>query len=200
MQSSQDTEITLGTAKLLGLFFALVAICAIFFALGYSLGRKSEGGVMSAAIPAPSSGAAKTVGANNPPNAQMDFYKAVQQKDASPQLTPPPESATPGSGTAAAPSGTGQAAGTEKNDGGTSGASAVLPGPGYFVQVAAVTKQDDADALVSALKNKEYPAFVAANSSDKLFRVQVGPFGDIKDAEIMRARLVNDGYNPILKK
>src|SRR5579872_2295647 len=121
MQSSQDTEITLGTAKLLGLFFALVAICAIFFALGYSLGRKSEGGVTSAAIPAPSSGAAKPAGANNPPNAQMDFYKAVQQKDASPQLTPPPpESATPGSGTAAAPSGTGQAAGTEKNDGSAS--------------------------------------------------------------------------------
>jgi hypothetical protein len=30
--------------------------------------------------------------------------------------------------------------------------------------------------------------------------VQVGPFGDIKDAEAMRSRLINDGYNPILKK
>jgi cell division protein FtsN len=30
--------------------------------------------------------------------------------------------------------------------------------------------------------------------------VQVGPYGDIKDAEGTRAKLVGDGYNPILKK
>jgi hypothetical protein len=78
---------------------------------------------------------------------------------------------------------------------------AAIPGTGYFVQVAAVTKQDDADALVDALKKKQYPAFVASNAAtDKLFRVQVGPFGDIKEAEAMRSRLINDGYNPILKK
>ena len=69
------------------------------------------------------------------------------------------------------------------------------------MQVAAVTKPEDAGALVDALKKKTYPAFVAANSaSDKLFRVQVGPFSDVKDAEAMRTRLINDGYNPILKK
>lgn len=77
---------------------------------------------------------------------------------------------------------------------------APIPGGGYFVQVAAVTKQEDADALVDALKKKQYPAFANSSSSDKLFRVQLGPFGDIKEAEGMRTRLVNDGYNPILKK
>jgi len=69
------------------------------------------------------------------------------------------------------------------------------------VQVAAVSKQEDADSLVDALKKKEYPAFVAAQStSDKLFRVQIGPFQDIKDAEAMRTRLIGDGYSPIVKK
>lgn len=78
---------------------------------------------------------------------------------------------------------------------------APVPATGYFVQVAAVSKQDDADSLVDALKTKLYPAFVASNSTvDKLFRVQVGPFGDIKEAETMRSRLISDGYNPILKK
>ncbi len=78
---------------------------------------------------------------------------------------------------------------------------AAIPTSAYFVQVAAVSKQDDAEALVDALKKKQYPAFVATNiSTDKLFRVQVGPFGDIKDAEGMRSRLINDGYSPILKK
>ena len=37
----QDTEIVLGTGKLLGIFFVLVAICGTFFGLGYTLGRSS---------------------------------------------------------------------------------------------------------------------------------------------------------------
>jgi len=77
---------------------------------------------------------------------------------------------------------------------------APIPSGGYFVQVAAVTKQDDAEALVEALKKKQYPAFTNSSSPDKLFRVQLGPFGDIKEAEGIRTRLINDGYNPILKK
>ena len=69
------------------------------------------------------------------------------------------------------------------------------------MQVAAVSRQEDADALVEALKKKQYPAFTANNPSvDKFYRVQVGPYADIKDAEAMRARLISDGYNPIVKK
>ena len=69
------------------------------------------------------------------------------------------------------------------------------------MQVAAVTRQEDADALVEALKKKQYPAFTANNTSaDKFYRVQVGPYADFKDADAMRARLISDGYNPIVKK
>jgi cell division septation protein DedD len=74
------------------------------------------------------------------------------------------------------------------------------PISGYWVQVAAVSKQEDAEALVDALKRKQYPAFGAKVTGDTLFHVQVGPFTDIKEAEAMRAKLVSDGYNPILKK
>ena len=64
-----------------------------------------------------------------------------------------------------------------------------------------MSKQEDADSLVDALKKKEYPAFVAAPvATDKLLRVQLGPFADVKEAEAMRARLIADGYSPILKK
>src|SRR5271155_3277082 len=48
MASSEDTEITLGTGKLLVLFFVLVAICAGSFSLGYKLGSKSEPAVSTA--------------------------------------------------------------------------------------------------------------------------------------------------------
>jgi cell division septation protein DedD len=212
MASSQDTEITLGTAKLLSLFFGLVIVCAVFFALGYTLGRKSDPGMASAASAVPlqtaSNGAKPAGSATTPSTPAMTFYKAVEQKDAHPQVTPASSEAAPTSTAATGPTSGGQAALSGASSPGTQAQSAnppdpmaAIPATGYFVQVAAVTKQDDADALVDALKKKQYPAFVASNSvADKLFRVQVGPFADIKEAETMRSRLINDGYNPILKK
>lgn len=198
MASSQDTEITLGTGKLLVLFFGLVAICASFFAVGYSLGRKSEPGIttaIAAPSPQPASQKAKTA-ANGTSQTPMTFYKAVEQKDANPDLTPPSE---PKTDTNASPANASSQAQTPATN--TSDPMTTLPSAGYLVQVAAVSKQEDAEALVDALKKKQYPAFVAATSTaDKLFHVQVGPFADIKDAEAMRARLISDGYNPILKK
>src|SRR6201987_3048337 len=102
MASSQDTEITLGTGKLLVLFFGLVGIWALFFALGYSLGRKAEpaGTAASAATPQVSSNASKASGAASA-NPQMTFYKSVEGKNANPELTPPAESKTDTAGAAA---------------------------------------------------------------------------------------------------
>lgn len=196
MASSQDTEITLGTGKLLVLFFGLVGICALFFALGYSLGRKAEPATTaaSAATPQVSSNTSKASGAAS--NPQMTFYKSVEGKDANPQLTPPADTKTDTSGAAVANGGSAAAPASSGVDPATA-----MPTSGYFVQVAAVSKQEDADALVDALKKKEYPAFVAsAAANDKLFHVQLGPFSDVKDAEATRTKLVADGYSPILKK
>src|SRR5258708_39038323 len=41
MSTNEDTEITLGTGKMLGLFFGLVILCAVFFGMGYTMGRNS---------------------------------------------------------------------------------------------------------------------------------------------------------------
>jgi len=200
MASSEDTEITLGTGKLLVLFFGLVAICAVFFAFGYSLGRKSEPMIATSNTPATPPVSANTTKASSgsaaPP---MTFYKAVEQKEATPELTLPTDTKTDGAtaptnaATPATPTQQPQSTAVDPNT--------TLPATGYFVQIAAVTKQEDAQALVDALKKKEYPAFVAAqSSSDKLFHVQLGPFAELKDAEVMRARLTGDGYNPMVKK
>jgi DedD protein len=197
MSSSQDTEITLGTGKLLVLFFGLVAVCALSFALGYSLGRRSEPAITTAnaaASPQTTPGASKPAG--NTSTSPMTFYKAVEQKNANAQLTPPPSDAKSDGAPSAA---------TSADQGSTPPASSpeltTPPTSAYFVQVAAVSKQGDSESLVDALKNKQYPAFVASTApADKLFHVQVGPFSDAKDAEAMRARLISDGYNPIVKK
>ena len=194
MASSQDTEITLGTGKLLVLFFGLVGLCALFFALGYSLGRKSEPAITtaSAATTPQTVPGTNKASSGSSTAAPMTFYKSVEQKDASPELTPPADAKTEGP---AVPT---QA---QTTPAGGPDPTTTLPTGGYFVQVAAVSKQEDANSLVEALKKKEYPAFVAASiSTDKLFRVQLGPYSDIKEAEGMRARLIADGYSPILKK
>src|SRR5215470_15426930 len=196
--SSQDTEITLGTGKMLALFFGLVALCGLFFGLGFSLGRGSvyqlmqpEQGQAATANPAVRPTAMKSTSAPIQPADGMTFYKAVQQKDSTSAAgTDAPKDATP------------------KDAPDTSADKATPPDPmtasaasAYFVQVAAVSKQDDAQALVDALKKKQYSAFSSnASPTDKFFHVQVGPFGDLKDAEATRAKLIGDGYNPILKK
>src|ERR1700704_4659274 len=199
--SSQDTEITLGTTKLLVLFFGLVAICALFFALGYSLGRKAEPGITTAsaaASPQVTPGGTKPAGAASAP--PMTFYKAVEQKDANGELTPAandPKSVSKADAQANAPAATDQSASAAAN---APDPTTTLPTAGYSVQVAAVSKQEDAESLVDALKKKQYPASANTSSTDKFFHIQVGPFSDIKEAEAMRARLIGDGYNPILKK
>lgn len=193
MARSQDVEIDLGTGRLLGLFLGLVVICALFFALGFSLGKNSAPQPAVAEIVPTANNAPRPKAASATPPAQpaapagsdeLTFYKRVGQKDANPQLAPETPPAAPAE---QPPS---KAAPEMPRSSGT-----------YTVQVAAVTKQEDAQALVGALKKKNYPVFVNNTTpGDKLFHVQVGPFADLTQAEDMRTRLAGDGYNPIVKK
>ena len=207
--ADQDTEITLGTGRLLGLFFALVALCGVFFGVGFTLGRNAAGSQTAATMimPAPTASApavkpsaARTADAKadcTDPNGcaapagtdELSFYKAVEQKDPNAQLQP----AAP----AAAPATDAQPAAAQSPAPELANAATAT---GYMVQVAAVTKEEDADALVGALRKKQYPVFVATLPSDKLYHVQVGPFVDVKEADAMKQKLVSDGYNPIVKR
>jgi DedD protein len=196
--ASQDTEITLGTGKMLAIFFTLVAICAVFFGLGFTLGKNSNRPTLAAdtggntLAPGQRPAASKSGSAPAPESRDgMTFYKSVGQKDPDTHLASAPAAAAPAPQLAVA---------TEKPQMSAPDPTAALSANGYFVQVAAVSKQDDALALVDALKKKQYTAFAANPPGDKLYHVQVGPFSDIKDAEITRGRLIGDGYNPILKK
>jgi DedD protein len=187
MAASDDTEITLGTGKMLAIFFGLVALCAVFFGMGFSLGRNSVKAV-SIPDPPPATGGVRP-SAVKPPNAapsDLSFYKTVGQKQTDSQLRS--KSATDISEAAS------------DNNASHPDPATAPPLNGYYVQVAAVSKQEDAQALVEALKKKQYSAFAITIATDKLFHVQVGPFAEIKDAEGTRAKLVSDGYNPILKK
>jgi cell division septation protein DedD len=65
-------------------------------------------------------------------------------------------------------------------------------GPGFAVQVAAYRDRRDADILAKQLAAKGYPAFVmdpVKGTSTALFRVRVGKYKTLKDAEAVEARL-----------
>src|SRR5579859_5598212 len=62
----RDTEITLSTGKLLGIFFALAVICGVFFTMGYLLGKStSAGGRTEIVATVPSGSAAGKPNAGN---------------------------------------------------------------------------------------------------------------------------------------
>ena len=202
--AQQNTEITLGTGRMLALFFAFVLVCAFFFAIGFSLGRRTTiagaGSLLSAPTGAPATIVRPSAAKNGAPqptpqSGDFSFYKAVGEKNADAALTPPDSKTPPATSTAAT------STGETPPKAATDAATAAPASGGYYVQVAAVTRQEDAESLVAALKKKQYPAFTANNPSvDKFYRIQVGPYGNLKDAEAMRARLISDGYNPIVKK
>jgi cell division septation protein DedD len=69
----------------------------------------------------------------------------------------------------------------------------------FVVQVAAVSHEEDAQLLVSALRAKGYPVSAHADTGDKFFHIQVGPYTNMKDATAAKQKLVADGYQPIIK-
>lgn len=199
----QDKEITLSTGKLLGMFFALAIICGVFFTMGYLLGKSTTAGghtEIVGSVPTGGSSASKPSAANKTPETitqtcppgSPDCAPATASNDAgssSSGKNPDQQSASqPASGSKTPDQSA--AAGTEVKTG---------AGGSFMVQVAAVSKQEDADILRAALQKKQYPAFISSSTGDPLFHVQVGPYSDKKDADAMRARLANDGYNAIVK-
>ena len=186
LDDPRDTEITLGTGKLLGIFFALTILCAVFFTMGYLLGKSTANGrhtEIAGATPTGGSSAGKPSAVNKAPEtpaAAPSPDVAAQQSSASnsASASPPATQASPA------------AAVTEIKS---------SPGGSFTVQVAAVSKQEDADILATALRKKQYPVFIASSVGDALFHVQVGPFSNQQDAETMKNRLSADGYNAIVK-
>lgn len=217
----QDWDITLDTGKVLGLLFLVVVISVGLFAFGYSFGRNTASAAAKRAL------AAQPV-ALNPvavkPDAVADLKSDCSRNPeagipAPATGTPAPADGGPAPATgtpapaAGAPAPAARARGAPDSSPPVSAPAATTarktvasetprPTPlagSYVVQVAAVGKQQEAEALVAALRQRQYQVFIARQDSDKLFHVQVGPFGDRKDAAAIRTRLIADGYAAIVK-
>jgi cell division septation protein DedD len=193
-----DTEIALGTRSLLAIFFGLVLICAIFFGLGYSVGRGS--GTRAAAQPAPET-------ETNTPDSRLPKPSPEQltpvetppattepndapASDGAPASQPSAETRAPAS--APAPTAPASSPTPSKTPAAATAAS-------FMVQVAAVRVPQDAEILVDALKKRGYTAAVRNEPQDQLLHIQLGPFASRAEALAMRTKLLGDGYNAVVK-
>jgi DedD protein len=221
-------EITLSTATLLGIFFGLVLVCGVFFGFGYSLGRGTEQGAQAASLRTGSAGSASesddsSTAANPtpaPPPAQsqdqsapkadipvvVKHAKAADADDASADDQTPAPPKRVSQALVAAESAAQPKPSARITLPVTAAAAPVLspvPAPANgqpMVQIAAVARREDADVLVSALRQRGYGVVVRNEPQDKLLHVQVGPFADRTQATAMKQKLLSDGYNAIIKQ
>ena len=204
-EERKPSEITLSTASLLGIFFGLVLVCGVFFGFGYSMGR-GTGHATQAALPANAPEPDPTTTAQNtpPPPPQREEPPVVVK---APTKAPAPSAETADVEDAPAPptpraqakkpSAVEQAAlQSQATIAPTTDAAPGKP----MVQIAAVARREDADVLVSALRQRGYGVVIRNEPQDKLLHVQVGPFADRVQATAIKQKLLSDGYNAIIKQ
>ncbi|MGD0891680.1 MAG: SPOR domain-containing protein [Terracidiphilus sp.] len=208
----RDTELTLSSMTLLGIFFGLVLLCGLCFGLGYSMGHRGAAGPTVALQPEAnaqttlqSDGSHPKPSASEAPPAQpvpTDTTSSTDGTDAGPI---PPTGGQPAqnvSGSSATPTQPQvrpalPAAANPAQPGTTIPA---VPGAGtLMVQVAAVSNQEDADVLTGALRKRGYPVSERRDAGDGMVHVRIGPFTTRDDANKWRLKLLNDGYNAIVQ-
>ena len=211
----------LSAPHLILVFLAGVAVCAVFFSLGFLVGYNERSARM-----APVTERVATP-ATIPPTVNAPLETApVQSGAATPSATsvppplapaktgahaPPPNEqqpvAVPGS---ASPVTAPQHPRAEAEKQHEPSAAATPPtgagqvGVGYTVQIVASSSKQDAEALVKILEGRGYPVFLVtpeyAHANDTLYRVQAGPFTSRDDAEKVRAKLTKEGFKPFIKR
>jgi len=191
-----ERELTLSTASIAFIFFAIVLLCGVCFGFGYSLGHRrppTPALAPAADTPPPAPAAVETFNnfkppAGSPANAPPTRPTPAATPLSAPNKPVPQPSPQPAPIVRVPPAEHTQPA-------------PPAPSPGSFVvQVAAISsaRPDDADLLANGLRARGY-AVTTHPEADHLIHVQVGPFTTRKDAEAMAHRLQADGYQPYIK-
>lgn len=200
----------------IGLFLAVILLSGLFFTLGYVMGlHQSE--ASADALPAKpelrtpskpevaSKRASKTPPAeppsetSAPASSDWEFYHAGEKGKTDDRLKPDTSATSPQLQQTApvlvkSPS---ASRGPSNN---ASKASAATPANGYSLQVAAMSKEVDALDLAKVLQKKRFPAYVLSPHGDKYYRVQVGPYADMKATDVARKGLEDAGFKAFVKR
>ena len=205
-------------------FVGAVCVCAVFFALGFVVGRAQAfetalkdqedpkgappvpGSTLAAAgkeeSPVVTESARKVDGAtHDQPRADyrkdLDFYSAVKEQKADQNFhpeSPKPNKTVPSAKKSKADSDSQVEPTAARNGGSRAGV--------VSLQVAALKSSAEADRLAKTLRSKGYPVFIvnpAKDDASKLIRVQIGPYTSEAEATKVKARLGTEGYTAISK-
>lgn len=221
-ESERDTELTLSTGMLLVIGCGLILLCGICFGLGYSVGHRSSAEPPATVSPSSTSTiSAQTVGSTSKPMAAGQA--PVQPRNQTAVNVPVESGGDEAHATAVAPVAANESSTSAQPQvkpalqsqvrpalsSQMSGTPASLPikvqpalsqPPGLMVQIAAVSRTEDAEVLVNALRRRGYAVAVRREVADSLLHVQIGPFANRNDANVMRQKLLNDGYNAIVQQ
>jgi DedD protein len=204
----------LSTRHLIMFFFAGVAVCGVFFALGFLVGYNQRPSAAAQVETERLVAAGAVPPAVNPPPAEE---KSSDDQSAAPPPSPSTDAAAearaqseavkPKKGSRPTP----EVSETDLVDGPSStggnpagrGGAATMPA-GFVIQLAASSARQDADTLVGVLKTRGYSAFAVtpeqAKLGDKLYRVEVGPFSTREQADKVRQKLVSEGFKPFIRR
>ena len=185
-----EFEVLLGNKQLLSVFFIVLILLAVFFTMGYVLGRDSAArGTYArspAATPAPvaqsqsqSSGFTDT---SSGPTAAGAPVEAEARTGTQPQQQLPttePVKPTPPPRAEQAPEG---------------------PAPGSVFLQATAGKRADAELVASVLRRKGFPVVLAPGPTADVLRVLVGPFTDDQEQRKTRTDLESAGFKPFTRR
>jgi cell division septation protein DedD len=188
-QTDGEKELVLGNKQLLSLFFVVVALCGVFFALGYMIGRNSAGPAVASLDASPAAAALSPIPRAQEPEAPRQTAVASDVQPAADTAGTPDSEATPG-GTQ--PAHDTPAPLTIPAYAPVTTVAAPEPGATYL-QVTAL-RRTDADSLVRTLREQHFPTLLAGSSRQDLFRVLVGPYRETAQVADAKARLKALGF------
>jgi cell division protein FtsN len=193
---TEERELVLGNRQLLSFFFVVVALCGVFFAIGYIIGRNtSKTAVTETSAETPAA-----------PEAQRSALPSPVPPSAAQESTPPLPSPEPTIQTKPAQEPLPVAPRDFKAPEQTISANprlvpvSVAEKGASYLQVTALPRSD-AEAVVRTLKEQSFPAIMTESSREGFYRVLVGPYHEAAQLSTTRDSLRALGFaNTIIHK
>lgn len=201
------------------MFLAAVAVCAVFFSLGFVVGYNHSSSKVvpvtedvggSSAVPPTVNTPAGGAGESSSQGMETENVNSGSASSTAPLHPAPvqsePAAKPPSHVRSEANSATGKEkrAKTPARTRRESAPSKVRQASRkqFAVQVMASSTRADAETLVKLLKRHGYRVYILspqqAHAKDKLFRVRVGPFSTRVDADRARDKLESEGFRPFV--
>ena len=212
-QGDGEKELILGNKQLVSLFFVVVALCGVVFAMGYMIGRNSTKPVSAMADGTPPviepgqrkqpDGRREEAAQTDPSPVPVPDSPAATQPAPSEQVSTPPtiaeteKSVADKSKPAVEPAPKEYRAATEADSG---GALSKPQAETSYWQVVAYSKKTDADGVVKTLRDAKFPVILHL-MPDNLYHVLVGPYKSSVALSDGKTKLKVLGFGgPLLKK